>query len=974
MLTSRSNLILEIDLLGFFQVRVSGHIAPFRTDAERVLLAYLAAQQGIGQRRDSLAGLLSPERPDIEALTYLRNRLSRLRTALGDEHARPSWFDADRKQIALRHGDDILIDLSRFEEHLAAVEAHAHRQLADCPSCLARLQAAVQFVRGELLAGLNFPSEPWQSWLLTQREHYHMRALEALSWLREARLLHGDWAAVLDIAQRQLSLEAWIEPAHRAIMIAHYQRGDRAAALAQYEQCQQSLWDELGVEPEEETQQLRQRILDHELLVLGRPHIPDNLPIYSGLFFGRETEQAQLLQRLVDPGYRLISIVGAGGMGKTRLAIELGKQLKASFPDGVYFVALDTISGASEQIKIGIGEAIAREQHGQQITGDQVFGMLRDKRILLIFDNCELVLDELAFIAEWLRRAAQLTILATSREPLNLQAESVILLDGLGIGGRTISAAEAMFAERGHMAWDGFVVSAEQRPLVLQICELLNGSPLGIALAAAWVRRRSLAQIRDGISHSLDFLSTRLRDIDPRQRSMRAVFETSWQLLKPEEQEVLAALSVFPAPFTFQAAVAVTGARLPELDTLCEKSLLQQQQEPERYHMHSLLRQFAAEKISTPSPNIDRAFVDYFYQFASTYQHDYDALQPEWPNLAASISKAHGLGAWQRVLELVQHLDEPWFRQIRFNDMREGLTLALDAASSLHDQQALARTLLRLGQIEMELNIYADAEAHLLEATRQYTHMEDSLGIAQAKYLLGRIKNEQAQDEQALALFEESRDIFEKEQDLAGVARNLNLIAVCQAKRYRNFELAQLYLEQSVALQEQLALSPTNIETFRNLARVTAWTDNYGAAEQHLARALALSKRLADLGEYAAVLYEYMLIYKRRHQYDAALEAGYEALESFKKLGSLRWEALIKTQLGLLHQTRQQHDQSQAFLNEALELFYELGDIYEQAYCYYYIFRLHEDRGEMEHSSKAREQARRLNMELNDPQLSERLA
>ena len=440
------------------------------------------------------------------------------------------------------------------------------------------------------------------------------------------------------------------------------------------------LRDELGVEPERETRRLRQLILDRALAATGVAQTPDNLPRPAGRFFGREAEQAKVLSRLVDPHFRLMTLVGAGGIGKTRLAIEVARQVRISFPDGVWFVPLDAGQASAEQIKIAIGEAAGLGQAGQQLTGEQVLAILRDKQLLLLLDNCEVALDELAFLPEWLRRAPQVAILATSREPLNFQAESLVALAGLPTGEAAMRAAEALFAERARMARDDFVVSADNLPQVRRICALVDGSPLGIALAAAWVRRRSLAQIGDEIGRSLDFLSSRLRDADPRHRSMRAVFETSWQLLPPAEQDVLAALAVFPATFTAAAAEQVAGATLADLDLLVEKSLLQQQAEPERYVMHSLLRQFAAEKLAARAPAIDHAFVTYYQQLARDHQAEYARLQPEWGNLAAAIAKAHVLAAWPLVLELAQLLDGAWFRQLRFDDMRQGLRLALDAA------------------------------------------------------------------------------------------------------------------------------------------------------------------------------------------------------------------------------------------------------------------------------------------------------
>ena len=1061
---------------GPLTVTVDNRPATFRTDAQRALLAYLAAHQGTPQRRDALAALLSPDRPDPEALTYLRNRLTRLRRALGDDAATPPWLAVDRKQIALRTGDAIVIDLTQFEQHLAAVEAHAHRELSGCPICLARLQEASDLVRGEFLAGLNFASEGWEAWLLGQREHVQQRALAAMSQLREARIARGEWAAVLAVAQRQLALEPWLEAAHRALMQAHVQLDDRNAALAQYEQCAAVLQEELGVEPEAETQQLRQTILEGELrpepVEGGGVDVPDNLPLQTSRFFGRDAEQEQLLDRLVDPAYRLITLVGTGGMGKTRLAIEVGRQVKTSFPDGICFVALDAVKGGAgqiaEQIQIAVGEAAGLGQGGKQLTGEQVLAILRDKRMLLILDNCEPVLDELLFIPTWLRRAPGLAILATSREPLNLEAESVVLLDGLPVGGgeevtpsqppplwgrgrglvgvdagdsRLLSTAEkvinptseklapspsweglgrgpaeAMFIERGQIARADFAVSAENLSQVRQICERVDGSPLGIALAAAWVRRRSLAQIVSAIDESLDFLSTRMRDVDPRHRSMKAVFEASWQLLGAEEQSLLAALSVFPTSFSAEAAQQVAGAGLADLDLLCEKSLLQQQHERERYAMHSLVRQFAVDKLGDMLPleeppvenptagtgnllkqvesgqphsalqrtsptsrafqcsaDVEQAFVNYFYQFARDHQHDYAALQPEWRNLSAGVAKAHALELWQTVLDFVDALDEPWFRQVRFQEMRTGLSLALEAATALGDEAALARWQLRLGEVEMELNAYEAAEGYLGEALQGFMRLEEAVGIAQAKYFLGRIKVERTDDDEAVTLFEESRRIFEGEGDLLGVAKNLNLIAVCTFKLYRDFEQARAILEKSASLQQHVSLSSSYVETLRYLARVGAMLEAFEDAEQSLVEASDVSRQLNDLGEHAAVLYERTLLCKRRHQIEEALSFGYDCLDSFKQLGSLRWEGLTKTQLGLLHQVQREYDQALVLLGEGLQLFCELEDIYEQAYSYYYLSELYAEIGETAQSLDTKHHARRLNLKLNDPQLAERL-
>lgn len=965
-------LTLTITLWGPLQVAVGGEAAEFRTDAMRALLVYLAAHQGIPQRRDTLAALLSPDRPDHAALTYLRNRLTLLRTSLRDADVAPPWLEVDRKQILLREGDDIHVDLAHFERLLAEVEGHNHRRLAGCPPCLARLQEAVGMVQGGLVEGLSFPSESWEAWLTAWREQYHQYALAAMTLLREARLALGEWEAALEVALRQLQLEPWLEAAHRAAMLAYYQLGERSAALAQFERCEQSLWEELGVEPEAESQQLRQRIVEGTLEA-GGTAIPDNLPPQTGRFWGRDAEQRRLLTLLADPAYRLVTLVGTGGIGKTRLAIEVGQRIRAAFPDGVWLLAVDTISGGAEQIKMAVGEAAGLGPEGKQLTGDQVLALLRERQMLLILDNCEVALDALDFIPTWLARAPQVAILATSREPLALRAEVVLPLDGLPTGVGEMRAAEQMFVERGRMARADFALSASELTEVRHICTLVDGSPLGIALAAAWVRRRSIAQIVASIGQSLDFLHSRERDADPRHRSMRAVFESSWQMLNDEEQAVLAALSIFPTSFSTEAASRVAGAGLDHLDLLCEKSLLQQQHDAERYQMHSLVQQFASEKLAARAPAIRRALADYFHDFAREHQRDYAAFQPEWRNLMAAIAEAEALGEWRMVLDFATTMDEAWFRQMRYNDMREALRRAVVAATALEDHPALARLLLRLSELEMELNDYESANRTLQRALHDFMRLEDDLGIASATYLIGRIESEQGQDEAALARFETSRQLFEAQGDTLGVAQNLTLIAVYHFKQHRDFERAGRILQEALDLQRDAPASARQVETLRYLARVHIMEEAVEAAEGWLSEASEVSRDLDDRGEYGAVLFERVLLAKRRGEVATALALGYECLELFRQLGSLRWEGLIKTQLGLLHQAAGDAPAALMALEEGLAIFGELGDLYEQAYSYYYLSILHAEVGDTVRSHEAKASARRLNRTLNNPQLSERL-
>ncbi|MFK7802896.1 MAG: BTAD domain-containing putative transcriptional regulator [Anaerolineae bacterium] len=977
--------MLKISFLGPFAV--SQNDAPvigFKTDHSRAILAITAYHRGVPQRRDALAGMLWPDAPNDKALKYFRVELNRLRPVIGDADADPAHFFINRKEIEFNPDSHAIVDVVLFESLLDEVNQHGHRTLAGCPSCISKLEQAAELYQGEFMAGFNLNSDVWQQWLTKQREGFKLQALELFGLLCGVQQERGEWASVLELGQKQIELDPWHEDGYQALMRASYSLGDRAGAMGWYEACEKVLYEELGVDPSAETLDLQQQILDDELDFDsgGALEIPDNLPVQTSPFFGREAEKEQLLKLLVDPNYRLVTLVGAGGIGKTRLSIEIGQQVKESFPDGVWFVQMADLTqsgGGMERLKIAVGEAAGLNagQDGKQFSGDQVIAILREKRMLLIFDNSETVLDDLSFIPEWLKRAPGVAILASSREPLNFQTESVIHLAGLPINSPSgDSAAIGLFGERGRMAREDFEVTADNLPQVGQICEMVGGSPLGIALAAAWLRRRSLVQIIESVGKSLDFLTSRMRDIDPRHRSMRAVFETSWQLLAPEEQEVFAALSVFPGSFGEEAAEKIAGAMLFDLDALCEKSLLMQQHEDERYLMHGLVRQFAADKLkeSGSLATVQREFIDYFYLFASVNKQDYAQLRPEWSNFSAGIVLAHELELWQLLLDFVGLLDEPWFRQARFTDMREGLELALDGAKALRDEAVFAQTLLRLGEIEMEQNDYGSAEPRLEAAMNLFMRQEDSLGIAHSKFFLGRIKSESAQFAEALELLQDSNRIFIDENNLIGIAKSMNYLAVCQVQKNRDVDLAIKYLEESQSLQESLPVSSTYIETLRSLARIKFMIGQNEEVNTLFQLAQETSQRLNDRGEYAALLYEKVYFYRKTGKYDQAIELGDECLQAFKQIGILRWEALIKTQIGLLHQSKGLFGIAEKHLLSSLEIFQEIGDLHEQAYSHYYLYRLYGELDDTQNEIHFFDSAKQLSLELDNTMLQELLS
>jgi predicted ATPase len=333
-----------------------------------------------------------------------------------------------------------------------------------------------------------------------------------------------------------------------------------------------------------------------------------NLPPQSTPFIGRVREINKIVGLIDDPACRLITLVGSGGMGKTRLALEAVRQIitreisesPPTFANGAYFIALQSVK-SHELIASTIAETIGFSFRGQDNPQAQLLDYLRDRQLLLILDNFEHVLEGADLMGDILQVAPNVQLLVTSREALNLQEEWVWHVKGMRfpdvnqVDEIEKYSAIKLFIERAQRVQRDFVPEREQA-CIIRVCRLVGGMPLAIELAATWLKRLTCADVANEIERNLDFLTTRMRNVPERHRSMRAVFEHSWNLLEQDEREVFKQCAIFRGGFRREAAESVAGASLFTLSSLVDKSLLRVTPTG-RYEIHELLRQFAEEKL-----------------------------------------------------------------------------------------------------------------------------------------------------------------------------------------------------------------------------------------------------------------------------------------------------------------------------------------------------------------------------------------
>jgi predicted ATPase/DNA-binding XRE family transcriptional regulator len=332
-----------------------------------------------------------------------------------------------------------------------------------------------------------------------------------------------------------------------------------------------------------------------------KPH-HSHLPVPPTQLVGREHELNLIPKQLLEPSCRMLTLTGPGGIGKTRLAIEVGRALVAHFSDGVFFISLAGV-GTPESILPAIADVLGLGFSGPADGMVQLTNFLHDKEILLIFDNMEHLLDGRDQVGQILQSTHHIKILVTSREQLHLQWEWLFEVQGLPLPDENdasvleTNSAIQLFVQRAQQASRTFSLEAEDISSILRICRLVGGLPLAIELAASWSRMLSTQEIAKELEKSLDFLETRKLDVPQRHRSIKTVFDHSWDMLTANERELLMKLSVFQGGFTRETAATVAGASLFLLSSLVDKSLLRHSKDPDRYDLHELVRTYAFAQL-----------------------------------------------------------------------------------------------------------------------------------------------------------------------------------------------------------------------------------------------------------------------------------------------------------------------------------------------------------------------------------------
>jgi predicted ATPase/DNA-binding SARP family transcriptional activator len=656
---------LKVFLFGAPRIELDSQPVTLHRSKALALLSYLCMDPR-PHSRDSIIDTLWPLFGPEDARNNLRRELSLLKKSLTVE-----ILHADRAIIGIDptvfSRGDLEVDTTRFE--YLVNKATSHGETADllCPDCLQWMQEAITLYTGDFLAGFSLPdSPPFDEWQFFQAERLRRLALFSLDQLIEWHRQYGEIDQAIQLSRRRIAMDNLHEPAHRTLMALYAHSGQQAAALRQFDKLKQLLRDELSLEPEIATRELFEAIYSRKYEVqkpasgepvsssvssaktYTKPHqdlkLVSNLPADMTPFIGRQSEIDHLQNLLTDSMVRLITIIGIGGMGKTRLALAAGRRIYESgigtslFRDGIYFVSLVAVEefrGMASAISLSLGLTPVTEKEQSQ----QLIDYLRARQALLILDNFEhLVASEVReFLQELLANSPAVKVLTTSRVKLGLRGEHVFPLSGLAVpdpsmlldagqrdyvtssissNGSNYSAI-TLFITAGRRVKPDFSLTPDNVATIVNICRLVQGMPLGIELAAGWLGLLQPEAIEAEIEHCLEFLESDISDFPDRQSSLKAVFDSSWKLLSVTEQQSLAQLTIFRGGFTRQAAEKVADTGIRTLLSLTNKSWLQQIAD-DRYQIHELLRQFASQELEAFSEinrDLNERYAHYYASF-----------------------------------------------------------------------------------------------------------------------------------------------------------------------------------------------------------------------------------------------------------------------------------------------------------------------------------------------------------------------
>jgi predicted ATPase/DNA-binding SARP family transcriptional activator len=907
-----ASLSLDLRLFGTFDVRIQGQpMPPLRYRKEQWLLALIALRHDRDLSRDWLAATFWPENDESQGRFYLRKALSSLRSSLGPEAHR----------LLSPTSRTVRLDLSGAFADFLVLDAAVAQPRTD-PDHEERLLEAVSLYRGPLL------QECLEEWVILERESRVNTYLKALEALAGYALTRGEAAAATRWLRMAFATDPYRESTACSLMQVLADNGDRAAVQQVYQELRQRLRETLNAAPSPETEAVFKRGAQQKAhsspssVSVASPAAPRrHIPVPLTDLIGRDQEVEEVggwLERR-----RLVTLLGPGGVGKTRLAIAVAEAVLPRFDDGVWFVDLAPLTEGEAISEMTARTLGVRHEIGRSAE-ERLTEMLATRSLLLILDNCEHLLDACALLADLLLTdCPELRILATSRQALGISGEQIYPVRSLALpSAQEIEAHPGLlsteknpaflldyasiqlFVQRAVQANPAFRLDRRNAQAVVEICRRLDGIPLAIEMAAARVRSLSVSDIQTRLSDRFRLLTSGSRSAMPRQQTLRAALDWSYELLNIEERELLDRLSVFVGGCSLEGATAVSGQEnegycLDWLTSLTEKSLLVYDgtSDPPRYRMLETVRQYGQECL------IEHEAME---QARALHAHYYSALGERLRREAIQ-------GQEERVL--------PWI-VAEGDNLAAALEYCMDGNRMEYTEQSM----------QLCECLYYDWKRHDVFQGRKWT--DQCLALPDADRYpehraillsnLAALCCLQGDMDEAVPYGEESVALARSLDNSQVLAQSVHALAFAYRGQNKNAEALALY-EESQALYQQFGNSPNAIVVLANQAFIHYSLGNtaraYALLEESLAQYRAHNIRHGiGFSQHSLSYQDYL-----RGDYALAEQRDLEALEIFHAENDRLWESSALQNLGWINYSLGKREQAIRYCHASLRLQYQVG-------------------------------------------------
>jgi predicted ATPase len=867
----------SLRLFGVPALESDGKLENLPLNTPTSLLFYLALK-GDWVSRSELAFLYKPDEVETEALRYLRLQIHR-----AQHYPWAKDLEIESHQLRWQIGSDVAF-------FLKAIQTQSW-------------QEAIDIYKAPFFAQQGFRDlVTYNAWLDLEREqlehHYHLVLDKHISDLEK----RGEVEAILRFSEKRLALDEFDEVALQQHLRYLSLANQNELALKIYNSFEKRLHQELDTVPLAETRTLIEDLkTGRQNQVIQPKPSQHNLPNQTTHFVGRQAELETLKNQLAQADCHLLSLVGLGGSGKTRLALELAKTQIGHFSDGVFFISLAALQDVNQCIS-AIAQTLSLNLESKSPIKQQLLRHLQGKQLLLVLDNFEHLLSATSIVNELLESSQYLKIIITSRERLNLKSEWLFDVKGLAFPDtdqqHDLHDVESilLFTKGAKRVAPHLHFTPKDLNEIAKIARCVEGLPLALELAASWTRIMPIERIAKELERSHELLQTDLIDLAKRHRSIKNVLDTTWQQLSELKKHSLRSLCIFQGGFDLKAAEYIAKSNIGLILSLVNESLIKSISS-ERFDIHQLVKQYVLQQDHDSAGMYDKHF-EYYETLAQNIHQGFEqnenqsqwlkTFRLEYPNIRQALEwgfKHH----IERACQLMIHLEPIWVISSVYFDLKEICNEALSLASHLPDILR-GRLLILQGICLYKLGEYSHAQQSL---TRGLGHVKNKLSTEyeiQALHYLGAVISDQGHHAEGIALMQEALELARA----ANIERLINLLLGSLGTlhhRQQHFEQAQLYLEEALLLGKKRNDKRDIAVYLINLANLYRNTGKLARAKAFYLECIDLAQELQNPDLESVTHINLGYLYSLEHQNTLALKHQLIGVKRLATIGNRFWFA-----------------------------------------------------------------------------------